>query len=129
MRVTMIISTGIDIIEISRVEEVLERRGPRFLRKVFTEGEISYCESRIARASSYAVRFAAKEAVMKALGTGWSGGVGFKDVEVIRDSDGAPSIRLHGRASARFHELGALAVHISLSHSRDLAIAQAVVER
>ena len=124
----MIVATGIDIIEISRIEEVFERRGSRFRDRVFTKDEIAYCEPRGSKFASYAARFAAKEATMKALGTGWSNGIAWCDVEVLRDEKGAPSIRLSGRALKCFDEMGARKAHISLSHSRDLAIAQVVLE-
>jgi len=126
----MIVGIGIDLVEIARLEGVLARRGERFRSRVFTDGEISYCErgARAAKFASYAARFAAKEAVMKALGTGWSDGVGWKDVEVVCGLSGAPSIQLHGRALERMREIGASRVHVSLSHSGDLAVAQAVLE-
>jgi len=126
----MIVGIGIDLIEIERLETVLGRRGDRFRARVFTDGEISYCERRAgaAKFASYAARFAAKEAVMKALGTGWSGGIGWKDVEVVCELSGAPSIQLHGRALQRMREIGASRVYLSLSHSGDLAVAQVVLE-
>jgi len=126
----MIVAIGIDLIEIARLEMVLARRGDRFRARVFTDGEISYCERRAspAKFASYAARFAAKEAVMKALGTGWSDGIAWKDVEVVCELSGAPSIQLHGRALERMREIGAIRVHVSLSHSGDLAVAQAVLE-
>src|SRR6185436_20922734 len=120
----MIVATGIDIIEISRIEEVFERRGSRFRDRVFTDAEIAYCEPRGSKFASYAARFAAKEAMMKALGTGWSNGVAWRDVEVLRGEKGAPSITLRGRALERFSLLGARKAHISMTHSRDLAMAQ-----
>ena len=126
----MIVGIGIDLIEIKRLETVLARRGERFRARVFTDGEISYCERRVdaAKFASYAARFAAKEAVMKALGTGWSDGVAWKDVEVVCELSGAPSIQLHGRALERMREIGASRVHLSLSHSGDLAVAQVSLE-
>ena len=124
----MIVAIGIDVIEIARVEEVMSRRGARFRDRVFTEKEIGYCESLGAPYPSYAARFAAKEAVMKALGTGWTGGIGFQQIEVLRDEAGAPSIQLTGPALDRFQALGATRIHLSLSHSRELAMAQIVLE-
>jgi len=124
----MIVATGIDIVEIGRIEEVFARRGSRFRDRVFTDAEIAYCEPRGSKFASYAARFAAKEAMMKALGTGWSNGIAWRDVEVIRDEKGAPSIKLRGRALECFNGLGARKAHISLTHSRDLAIAQVVLE-
>jgi holo-[acyl-carrier protein] synthase len=117
------LTTGIDIIEISRVRGVLERYGQRFLDRIFTPAEIAYCRD---RAPNLAARFAAKEATMKALGTGVRG-VGWKDIEVVRQESGAPSIELHGRAKQRAQRLGVQEVAISLSHSRDYAVASVVV--
>jgi holo-[acyl-carrier protein] synthase len=124
----MIVATGIDSVDISRIEEAFDRRGPRFRERVFTAGEIAYCEARGSRFASYAVRFAAKEAIMKALGTGWAAGVAWRDIEVVREEKGAPTIRLGGRALQLFNELGARRVHLSLTHSLQIAIAQVILE-
>ena len=124
----MIVATGVDIVDIARIEGVFARRGSRFRDRVFTDAEIAYCESRGSKFASYAARFAAKEAMMKALGTGWSNGIAWRDVEILRDEKGAPSIKLSGRALEYFNRLGARKVHISLTHSRDLAMAQVVLE-
>ena len=117
------LGTGVDIIEISRVRTVLERYGQRFLDRVFTPGEASYCRG---RAPNLAARFAAKEATMKALGTGIRG-VDWKDVEVVRLDSGAPSILLHGRGKKRAQRLGVWEISVSLSHSREYAVAFVVV--
>ncbi len=119
------LATGVDIIEIPRVGRVLERYGRRFLERVFTPGEIAYCWE---RPPNLAARFAAKEATMKALGTG-TRGVGWKDIEVVRHESGAPSIKLHGRAERRAQRLGVQEVALSLSHSREYAVAFVVVRR
>ena len=119
------LSTGVDIIEIDRIRRVLERYGQRFLDRVFTPGEILYCRG---RAANLAARFAAKEATMKALGTGVRG-VGWKDIEVIRHDSGAPAIKLHKRGEQRALRLGVQEISISLSHSRDYAVAFVVVQR
>jgi len=126
----MIVSIGVDVVEIERLEAVFERRGDRFRMRVFTDGEIGFCDSRSgpSRFASYAARFAAKEAVMKALGTGWADGVGWKEIEVVCDPSGAPRIELNGHAVARFREIGASRIHVSLSHSGNIAIAQVVLE-
>jgi len=124
----MIVAIGIDLVEITRIQEVFARRGERFRAKVFTEGEIRYCERRASRFASYAARFAAKEAAMKALGTGWAKGLGWTDVEVVSDPNGAPALQLHRRALERMREIGATRAHISLTHSGDLAIAQVLLE-
>ncbi len=118
------LTTGVDIIEISRIGRVLEQYGQRFLRRIFTPGEIEYCRE---RPPNLAARFAAKEATMKALGTGVRG-VGWKDIEVIRASSGAPSIVLHGRAKARAQRLGVQEIALSLSHSREYAVAFVVTQ-
>ena len=119
------LSTGVDFTEIERVAGVLDRYGDRFLRRVFTPGEIAYCRG---RAPNLAARFAAKEAVMKCLGTGFRG-VGWRDVEVVRAPSGAPSARLHGRARRRAERLGVTEIAISLSHSREYAMVVAVASR
>jgi holo-[acyl-carrier protein] synthase len=124
----MIVAIGIDLVEITRIQEVFARRGERFRARVFTEGEIRYCERRASRFASYAARFAAKEAAMKALGTGWAKGLGWTDVEVVSDPNGAPALQLHRRALERMREIGATRAHISLTHSGDLAIAQVLLE-
>ena len=121
----MSLSSGVDIIEISRVGQVLERYGRRFLERVFTPDEIAYCRGRPA---NLAARFAAKEATMKALGTGVRG-VGWKDVEVVRHESGAPSIRLQGRAKIRAERLGVGEIVLSISHSREYAVAFVVAQR
>ncbi len=119
------LTTGVDFIEIDRVAGVLDRYGDRFLRRVFTPGEIAYCRG---RAPNLAARFAAKEAVMKSLGTGFRG-VGWRDIEVVRAPSGAPSPRLHGRAMRRAKRLGVTEIAISLSHSRGFAMVVAVATR
>ena len=124
----MIVAIGIDLVEINRIEEVFARRGERFRARVFTDGEISYCERRASKLISYAARFAAKEAAMKALGTGWSDGVGWRDIEVVSEHNGAPALQLHGRALERMREIGAKKAHVSLTHSGNLAIAEVLLE-
>lgn len=124
----MIIAIGIDIVEISRIEEVFARQGERFRDRIFTQGEIDYCESLAAKFASYAARFAAKEAAMKALGTGWTEGVAWREIEVTRTEKGAPLLNLTGYALSRLLELGAERAHVSLSHAGDMAIAQVILE-
>jgi holo-[acyl-carrier protein] synthase len=118
------LTTGVDIIEISRVRRVLERYADRFQRRVFTPGEIAYCQG---RAPNLAARFAAKEATMKALGTGVRG-VGWKEIEVVRQSSGAPCIQLYGRAEARAQRLGVTEIALSISHSQEYAVAFVVTQ-
>lgn len=113
---------GVDIIEIGRIERVTTRWGERFLKRVYTEAELGICRN---RAPALAVRFAAKEAVMKALGTGTKG-IGWREIEVLSNSDGKPMVYLHGGAQRKAEELGLGEFAISLSHSRDYAIASVV---
>ena len=125
----MIISIGIDIIEVRRVRETIERT-PRFVTRVFTDAEQAYCESRgAAAAQHYAARFAAKEAALKALQTGWSGGIGWQDIEVSARDSGAPVISFHGRARELYQQTGATAAHLSIAHTTEHAIAEVVLER
>lgn len=115
---------GVDIIEISRVKHVYERYGERFLRRIYTEREAAYCRG---RAPQLASRFAAKEATMKALGTGVRG-VRWRDIEVVRGRGQAPRIELHGTAQARADRLGLSDIALSLSHSKEFAVASVVGE-
>ena len=117
--------TGVDIIEIPRIKRVAERFGQRFFRRIFTEQEILYCRG---RAPQLASRFAAKEAVMKALGTGIRG-VRWRDIEVLRNPGEAPFIRLHETALAKAIQLGIDEIFVSLSHSKHYAIAVVVGEK
>ncbi len=126
----MIVSIGIDIIEVRRVREVLART-PRFIDRVFTPHERDYCKQHrgaAAYAQHFAARFAAKEAVFKALGTGWSGGLGWQDVEVLRQDSGAPLLNLTGQAQRLFARSGANRTHLSISHTSEHAIAQVILE-
>jgi holo-[acyl-carrier protein] synthase len=118
------IYTGVDLIEIERIKETYERFGDRFLKRCYTEGEQRYARG---RAPQLASRFAAKEAVMKALGTGVKG-VAWTEVEVTRRRGGPPEITLHRRAKARAERMGITRVAVSLSHSREFAIASVVAE-
>ncbi len=115
---------GVDIIEISRVKRVYERYGDRFLRRIYTEREAAYCRG---RAPQLASRFAAKEATMKALGTGVRG-VRWRDIEVVRGRGQAPRIELHGTAKARADRIGMSDIALSLSHSKEFAVASVVGE-
>lgn len=116
---------GVDIIEIERVARVLERRGDNFLRHVFLDSEVAYCASRRNPARHYAARFAAKEAVVKALAVKKGMTFLWRDIEVTRSHDGAPSIRLTGRAALLAAERGVTTLHVSLSHSDTHAVAMA----
>jgi holo-[acyl-carrier protein] synthase len=121
-----IIGVGLDATEIGRVAEMIDRYGDRFLRRVFTEGEIAYCQAKRDFASSYAARFAAKEAAMKALGTGHSRGVYWTGIEVVR-RHGPPKLAFHGGASDRLRAMGGTSSMVTLTHSRDLAIAHVML--
>ncbi|HYT49527.1 MAG TPA: holo-ACP synthase [Pyrinomonadaceae bacterium] len=125
----MIISIGVDIIEVRRVRETIERT-PRFAERVFTDAERAYCQSRGAVAAQhYAARFAAKEAALKALQTGWSGGISWQDVEVAAKDSGAPMILFHGRARELYEQTGATSAHLSIAHTTEHAIAEVVLEK
>ncbi|GBD22607.1 Holo-[acyl-carrier-protein] synthase [bacterium HR29] len=116
---------GIDIIEIGRIADVIARHGDRFLQRVYTADEIAFCRGRI---PELAARFAAKEAVMKALGTGVRG-VGWREIEVLPNRRGKPLVFLYGRAEARAAAIGLRGLEVSLTHSREYAMAVAVGER
>src|SRR5207244_9020487 len=124
----MIVGNGIDIAEVHRIAEAMERFGDRFLHRIFTEGERRYCDSKANRVERYAARFAAKEAGMKALGTGWNHGVRWRDVEVCRQPGGRPTIAFHGKAAEFAAKLGTRNVALSLSHTVEQAIAQVILE-
>jgi holo-[acyl-carrier protein] synthase len=125
----VIISIGIDIIEVARIREVLLRT-PRFADRVFTAAERAYCDSRgVVAAQHYAARFAAKEAALKALQTGWRGGISWQDVEISSRESGAPYLIFRGEVLAVFEKFRATATHLSMSHTSEHAIAQVILER
>jgi holo-[acyl-carrier protein] synthase len=124
----MILGTGVDISEVPRIRQSIERFGDRFLHRVFTEGEIRYCEAKASRFESYAARFAAKEAGMKALGTGWNHGVRWRDIEVVRPKGQRPTIQFHGEAATIAARLGAKNIALSLTHTADQALAHVILE-
>ncbi|MEP6946806.1 MAG: holo-ACP synthase [Acidobacteriota bacterium] len=125
----MIVSIGIDIVEVYRIKETMERT-PRFAARVYTEGESNYCEAKgVAKYQSYAARFAAKEAFLKALRTGWRGKITWQDIEVVSSAAGSPSLSVTGEAGLLLEKSGADTIHISLSHTADHAIAQIILER
>jgi len=125
----VIVSIGIDIIEVARIREVLLRT-PRFLERVYTQRERAYCDSRGAvSAQHYAARFAAKEAALKALQTGWRGGISWQDVEVSAHESGAPYLIFTGQVLEVFEKFGATQTHLSMSHTTQHAIAQVILER
>jgi holo-[acyl-carrier protein] synthase len=125
----VIISIGIDIIEVARIREVLLRT-PRFAERVFTAAERQYCDSRGAvSAQHYAARFAAKEASLKALQTGWRGGISWQDVEVASKENGAPYLIFTGQVLEVFKDFRATATHLTISHTSEHAIAQVILDR
>jgi holo-[acyl-carrier protein] synthase len=126
----MIIGIGIDLVSIARIRRAVEdpQTGQRFLARVFTEEEIRYCESRHNRHESYAARFAAKEATMKALGVGWGRYAGWTEIEVVRKRRERPTVRLTGKAMEKAQELGVARLSLSLTHEAPLAAAEVVAE-
>lgn len=121
-----ILGIGTDIIECLRIAQMIERHGELFVSRVYTPHEIQYCQSRKQSTQHFAGRWAAKEAVLKALGTGWIKGIGWRDVEVVNDGGGKPSIALHGGARQRGVEIGLGEMLISISHCRSYATAYAL---
>ena len=121
-----IIGIGLDTTDIDRISDTIDRFGDRFLQRIFTEGEIAYCARRRVPAIHFAGRFAAKEAAMKALGTGRSRGVLWRDVEVVRVG-GPPQLRLHGGAARRFAAMGGRSSLLTITHSDELAMAQVLL--
>jgi len=120
------IAHGIDLVECDRLGEIIERHGDRFLNRIFTPGELAYSGDRKRRLEHLSARFAAKEAVMKVLGTGWSGGVRWTDIEVTNDPAGRPSVRLSGECAQVASRLGIDTVLISLTHTAGHAMASAI---
>jgi holo-[acyl-carrier protein] synthase len=124
----MVVGLGTDLIEIARIEESIARFGERFLTRVYTPGEISFCRRKKNAAESFAARFAAKEAAAKALGTGISRGVGWQEIEVVRQQGERPEILFHRRAAERARTMGVQHAALSLTHSRDTAMAIVILE-
>jgi len=124
----VIVGIGVDLIAIERIKRMLEDHGERFVDRVFTEGEIAYCRKMKYSEEHFAGRFAAKEAVSKALGTGIGARCGWKEIEVVRNAVGKPGIRLSGGAAETASRLGVDIVHVSLSHTRGNSVACAVAE-
>ena len=122
----MVVGLGVDIIEIARIRRTMEEQGEAFLHRIFTAREIAYCAAKANPSQHYAARFAAKEAVSKAMATGWSGEFAWCDVEVMNDGAGRPQVALHGRLGER---LAGCRVLVSLSHSESHVVAVALIER
>lgn len=124
----MIVGSGIDLVEIERIQHSVERFGARFLNRIYTHAEQSYCLGKRSSAESLAARFAAKEAAAKALGTGISRGVNWLEIEVVREPGGRPSVRFHGRAAQIASALGVVRAALSITHTAALAMASVVLE-
>ena len=124
----MIVGTGIDIAEVPRIRKAIDRFGDRFLQRIYTPSEIAYCDSKANRFERYAARYAAKEAAMKALGTGWNHGIRWRDCEVTRLPSGRPTLTFHGKAAEFAARLGVRNAALSLSHTAEQGIAQVILE-
>lgn len=125
----MIIGSGIDLVEIERIQQSMDRHGQRFLDRIYTSAEQAYCRRKRNSAESFAARFAAKEAGAKALGTGISHGVSWLEIEVVREPSGKPTLRFHGRAAEIAASLGVARAALSITHTAHLAMASVVIEK
>jgi holo-[acyl-carrier protein] synthase len=124
----MIVGSGIDAVEIKRIKQSIDRFGQRFLDRVYLDAEQAYCQQKRNAAESFAARFAAKEAAAKALGTGISHGVTWREIEVVREPSGRPTVRFHGRAACMAEHLGVIRSNLSLTHTAEIAVASVVLE-
>ena len=124
----MILGTGVDLAEVARIRHAVERYCQRFIGRIYTPGEIAYVERKANRYERYAGRFAAKEAGMKAIGTGWKRGVRWQDFEVANLLSGRPTLRLHGEAAKIAEGLGVKSVHLSITHTAELGMAHVILE-
>ena len=124
----MIVGTGIDLAEVARIRSSIERYGARFVDRIYTPSEIAYVERKANKFERYAARFAAKEAGMKAIGTGWKRGVRWQDFEVSNLPSGKPTLRLHGAAAEFARMLGVRNVSLSLTHTAELGMAHVILE-
>jgi len=122
-----ILGTGIDVVETKRIAESIERFGDRFLNRIFLDGEVAYARGMKFPHLHLAARFAAKEAISKAFGTGIGRDLGWRDMEIVREETGAPRVRLHGRAEVYAKERGVREIHVSLSHTAEYGAASAVI--
>lgn len=125
----MIAGIGVDIIEVDRIQAAYDRHGDAFLARIYTSGEVEYCWDGAHPFQRFATRFAAKEAVLKALGVGWQNGTSFRDIVVQTDDLGAPSVQLGGRSDEIADQQSITIIHLSLSHNSNYAVAQAVAEK
>jgi holo-[acyl-carrier protein] synthase len=124
----MILGTGVDLAEVARIRDAVERYGRRFIERIYTPAEIAYVERKANRFERYAGRFAAKEAGMKAIGTGWRRGVRWQDFEVANLPSGRPTLRLHGEAAKIAARLGVKSVQLSITHTAELGMAHVILE-
>ena len=124
----MIVGTGVDLCEVGRIETAIGRHGRRFVERVYTAREIAYAERKTNKYERFAARFAAKEAGMKALGTGWRGGLGWRDLEVTNLPSGRPTLAFHGKAAEIAEKLGVRNVSLSITHTKDQAMAMVILE-
>jgi len=124
----MIVGTGVDLCEVRRIKAAMERYDDRFTQRVYTEGEIAYCNRKANRYERYAARFAAKEAAMKAIGTGMRGGVRWRDFEVTNLRSGRPTMAFHGKAAEYAKRLGVANVSLSMTHTAEQAMAMVILE-
>jgi holo-[acyl-carrier protein] synthase len=124
----MIVGTGVDLAEVARIRAAITRHGRRFIERVYTPSEIAYVERKANRFERYAGRFAAKEAGMKAIGTGWKRGVRWHDFEVANLPSGRPTLQLHGQAARIAHELGVKLISLSITHTAELGMAHVILE-
>jgi holo-[acyl-carrier protein] synthase len=124
----MIVGLGVDITEVDRIAAVIERRGQPFLDRVYTGAEIAYCQSHRVPAERFAGRFAAKEATMKALGTGWRAGVRWRDIEIVRERSGKPTLKLYGASRAIADRIGVKNIVVTITHDGNMALAQVIFE-
>jgi holo-[acyl-carrier protein] synthase len=124
----MILGTGVDLAEVARIREAIARHGDRFTGRIYTTAEIAYVESKANRFERYAGRFAAKEAGMKAIGTGWKRGVRWQDFEVSNLPSGRPTLRLHGIAAKIAETMGVKSISLSITHTSELGMAHVILE-
>jgi holo-[acyl-carrier protein] synthase len=125
----MIVGTGIDIIEVDRIKNSIQKYSDRFKKKIFTQKEIDYCHSQADPAKHFAARFTVKEAVLKCFGTGMTGGILWKDIEVDKLKSGQPVLNLHGNGKKLFNQLNLKHIHVSITHDKTYAAAQAIAEK
>ena len=125
----MIVGSGVDLCEVHRIQQAIARYGSRFVDRIYTEREIAYAQSKANLYERYAARFAAKEAGMKAIGTGWHGGVRWRDFEVINLPSGRPTLQFHGKAAEYAQRLGVQSVSLSITHTSVQAMAIVILEK